>query len=247
MTPLTPSDFLVPYCSQPERPSDTGPAVIGQIVHTVVPEVLAPWQVFDVTRANQVQHTSAAGNVRQARAGVDFRPKPERLPVFGLRLGSSEEVLLTRAKMRPCVVLATAPAIDPATLPKAEQGIARPALGFSSFMVAPAYSVSTPTERRAMTPTIATRAECLVYPQLMFLPRSGGIIANDSVVRLDRAFWTTLPPPTELCKLALSPERLEVCMEQMDVLRGFTPTQDYLGLVHDLRGLLPPEYESPRP
>lgn len=89
-----------------------------------------------------------------------------------------------------------------------------------------------------MTVTIAARAECLVYPQLVFLPRSGGIIQQDSVVRLDRAFWTTLSPPSQLYAAALSDIRMSILQGQLQVLRGEEPGKEYLEMVELLRGEL---------
>jgi len=218
-----------------------GAPKVGQFVLTVTPEFGHPLQLFDAQRANQTTHDAASGTIRTIDDKVDFKPK-SRLPIFKLNLGECEELLAVRAKARPCVVLATAEGIPDQHLPKGDQGIARPAFQRGSFLVAPAYSVSTPSQRRAMTVTIAARAECLVYPQLVFLPRSGGYIKNDSVVRLDRAFWTTLSPPSETYKLSLTPERMSILHGQLQVLRGLEPDQEYLDLVSLVRDELAPEH-----
>lgn len=225
---------LPPYAEK-DKPSDAEPAEIGQLICTVVPEFKHPLSVFDAQRSDQVNHNTIAGTIRVLNPATDFRPKPDRLPIYKVRLGECEEILSIHSKMRPCIVLAVADGIHDNDLPKSEAGHARPAFQRRSYLVAPAYSVSTPTEPRAIVPTIAARAECLIYPNLVFLPRSGGYIRNDSVVRLDRAFWTTLPPPTELYKHALSKERQAILFGQLLVLHGEEPGEVYREMVALLR------------
>ena len=149
-----------------------------------------------------------------------------------------------KSKMRPCVVLATADGIPDKALPAAQRNRAREAFLYPAALVAPVYSVDTAAQPRSVTTTIAARAECLVYPQLAFLPRSGGVIKNDSVLRLDRAFWTTLPPPSELCAMSLSKERQAILHGQMLTLHGQDPGKDYIDLVTLLRGELAAEHEA---
>ncbi|HEX7816579.1 hypothetical protein [Dyella sp.] len=217
--------------------STAGPPVVGQLVLTVTPEFGHPLQLFDAERADQNRHAAVGGEIRPIDPSKDFRPK-NRLPILRLKLGECEELLAVRAKARRCVVLAVADGIPDNHLPVGERNKARNAFQRPSYLVAPAYSVSTPAEPRAMTVTIAARAECLVYPQLVFLPRSGGIIQQDSVVRLDRAFWTTLSPPSQLYAAALSDIRMSILQGQLQVLRGEEPGKEYLEMVELLRGEL---------
>lgn len=235
---------LPPY-EEKHKPSDTGPAEIGQLVCTVVPEFRHPLSVFDAQRSDQTTHNSLSGTIRPINPETDFRPKRDRLPVYKIKLGECEELLSIHSKMRPCIVLATADGIHDKDLPKSEVNRARPAFQRRSYLVAPAYSVSTPTEPRSIVATIAARAECLIYPNLVFLPKSGGYIKNDSVARLDRAFWTTLPPPTELYKHALSRERQAILLGQLRVLHGEEPGEDYREMVMLLREELAAEHQPP--
>lgn len=234
---------MPPYDDK-HKPSDTGPAEIGQLVCTVVPEFRHPLSVFDAQRSDQVNHNVIAGTIRSVDPKSDFRPKPNRLPVYKVNLGECEELLSVHSKMRPCIVLATADGIHDNDLPQSEVNRARPAFQRRSYLVAPAYSVSTLTEPRSIVPTIAARAECLVYPNLVFLPRSGGYLKNDSVARLDKAFWTTLPPPTELFKHALSKERQAILFGQLLVLHGEEPGNVYREMVALLREELAVEHRT---
>lgn len=226
---------VLPTYDPEHRPSEDGPGEIGQVVCTVVPEFGHPLSVFDAQRSDQRSHNLVSGTIRTLDHRCDFRPKPDRLPVFKLNLGECEELLAIRSKMRPCVVLALADGIPDKDLPTPEVNRARAAFQRTSFLVAPAYSVSTQREPRSIVPTIAARAECLMYPNLMLLPTSGGYLRQESVVRLDRAFWTTLPPPTDFYQLSLSVERRAVLANQWKVMRGEVPDSDYIEMVELLR------------
>lgn len=235
--------ILPPYDDK-HRPPTEGTPEVGQVVYTVVPDFGRRWQILDAERANHQTHASISGTIRSVDENIDYKSKPGRLPVFKVGLRDCVELLALTSKMRPCVVLATADGIPDVALPAGQRNHAREAFLYPAALVAPVYSVAAPGQPRAVTTTIAARAECLVYPQLAFLPRSGGIIKNDSVLRLDRAFWTTLPPPTELCALSLSKERQAILHGQLLTLQGQEPDVDYIDLVKLLRDELAPEHAA---
>lgn len=239
-------DLLPPYDDK-YRPATSGFPEVGQIICTAVPVIGSNWLIFDAERSDHTQHNSISGTIRKVDPSMDYRPKPKRLPVFKIGLGECEELLALHSKVRPCVVLAIAAGIQDVELPASQRNIAREAFRRPSALVAPAYSVATPNAPKAVTASIAARAECLVYPQLMLLPRSGGIIKGDSVVRLDRAFWTTLPSPTELCALSLSKDRRSILEGQLLTLQGRQGSQNYLDMVELLRGELAPEHAADLP
>lgn len=235
--------ILPPY-DPDHRPATTGVPEVGQFVYTVVPDIGQTWKVFDAERADQVSHASVSGTIRNVDADKDYKPKPKRLPVFKIGLSDCVELLALKSKVRPCVVLAVADGVPDLALPPSQRNHARAAFGHPAVLVAPVYTVSTPDQPRSVTATIAARAECLVYPQLALLPRSGGIIKNDSLLRLDRAFWTTLPPPTELCALSLSKHRQAILHGQILTLQGRQADQDYIDLVELLRDELADEHSE---
>ncbi len=233
---------ILPVYDDKRRPATEGRPEVGQVIQTVVPDIGQSWRIYDAERTDHKSHSSASGTIRSVDAKKDYRYKEGRLPVFKMNLGECMEVLAITSKLRPCVVLATADGVADLQLPPAQRNLARQAFLHGACLVAPAFSVSTPAAPRAVTPTIAARAECLVYPQLVFLPTSGGVIRNDSVLRLDRAFWTTLPPPTELCQLSLSPQRMGVLHGQLLTLQGQEAPQDYIEMVELLRDELATEH-----
>lgn len=227
--------------------STSGPAQIGQLVCTPTPDFGHPIKIMDVTRSNQVQHNAVSGTIRNLDPKIDYKEKRNRLPILNLGLGTNAELMAVHSKMRRCIVLARSEGIPLDHLPQNERALAHNAFDRTYYLVAPIYSVSTPGERRAMTPTIAARAECLVYPHLVYLPKSGGVITNDSIARLDRSFWSPLAEPTELYLAGLSEDRMNHLASQLNVLHGLDVDQEYLDMVALLRGELAPEFEEGLP
>lgn len=227
--------------------STSGPAQIGQLVCTPTPDFGYPIQIMDVTRSNQIQHNAVAGIIRNLDPKIDYKEKQNRLPILNLNLEKNAELMAVHSKVRRCIVLARSEGIALSHLPANEHAIAHKAFQMASYLVAPLYSVGVKGDSRAMTPTIAARAECLVYPQLVYLPRSGGIITNDSVARLDRAFWTPLAPPTEFFLAALSEARMGCVANQLNVLQGLGVDPEYIEMVEILRGELASQYEAGLP
>jgi len=228
------------------NPLVEGEAEIGQFVLTVTPDFSHPLKIFDAQRSDQVSHSSVSGMIRDVDPGRDFL-RSDRLSILKLGLGSFEEILAVKAKARRCLVLAKTEGIPDQHLPPADRNIARPAFQRPRYLVAPAYSVAAPGSARAITQTIAARAECMVYPNLVFLPKSGGIIKEDSVVRLDRAFWTTLPSPCEVYKLFISMERMGMVQSQVRVLQGLEPSKEYIEMVELLRAELASQHAEHLP
>lgn len=227
--------------------STTGPAQIGQLVCTPAPDFGHPIKIMDVARSNQVQHDAVSGTIRNLDPRIDYKEKPNRLPILKLGLGKNAELMAVHSKMRRCIVLARSDGIPLAHLPQNERAIAHNAFDWTYYLVAPIYSVSALGEGRAMTPTIAARAECLVYPHLVYLPKSGGVITNDSIARLDRSFWSPLAEPTELYLAALSEDRMNHLSNQLNVLHGLNVDEEYLEMVALLRGELAQQFEDGLP
>lgn len=237
-------DILPPYDENRRAVAGAAPA-IGQIVRTIVPNLCDTWKVFDAQRADQVRHSSVSGVIRSLNEDVDYRPKANRLPIFSLHLGESEELLAVKSKLRPCVVLMTAMGIPPQHLPNDwQRSMGQVAFRYTSYLVAPIFSFARKDERKAFGPAMAARIECLIYPQFVYLPRSGGIIRSDSVARLDRAFWTTLAPPSAPEQLFLHDERLGVLQNQMLLLQGLPASAEYFEMASILQIELKPEYAT---
>lgn len=76
---------------------------IGQIVYSPVLEVTNRCWIGDVKRVDSYVHDKVEMHIRK-QTDDDFKQK-DRLPIKALSLDASHELVLTRAKCRPCVII----------------------------------------------------------------------------------------------------------------------------------------------
>ncbi|TCS72158.1 hypothetical protein EDC61_10673 [Sulfuritortus calidifontis] len=88
---------------------------------------------------------------------------------------------------------------------------------------------------------MTARVKCMMYMEFVYVPQSGLIIRNPSVIRLDRMFWSHLLGASEPQSLFLTPEILGICWNQIRILSGDTPEEDYVSMRELLLMDLPEE------
>lgn len=212
---------------------------IGQIVFTpVTHNDRKPPQIADAKRSDPHSHTKADIVIRSINDKVDFRGKPDRLPLYAMSLQQTEELLVVRAKKRPCVVLARTDGVNHKTLPAGQQGMALNAFG-EAYLMAPIYSVSTAAKARSFGPVMTARVRCMMYPQFVYVPQSGLTIKDHGVIRLDRTFWSHLLGASEPQNLFLTTDTLGICWNQIRMLSGEAPDTNYIELRELLLAYLP--------
>lgn len=199
---------------------------VGQVVLAPVLSHDKKHQIAEAKRSDPHSHTRADIVIRSVDDKVDFRGKPGRLPIYAMSLAQTEELVVTRAKKRPCVILAKTTAVDVQALPASQRGKALSAFG-ESYLLAPIFSVTTAIETRAFGPVMTARVKCMLYPEFMYVPQSGLIIKEHGVMRLDRTCWSHLLGASEPQPLFVSSAILGFCWEQIRVLAGNAPSQDY--------------------
>ena len=120
--------------------------------------------------------------------------------------------------MRPCLVIAKAPGIDPLSIPEGPQrkSTAR-AVGDASYLLAPIYSISTATDRTSFGPVMAARIKCLMYPNFLYVRQSGLTLPVPGVARLDRLFVNPMTNGVELTDVFVIPQILAICHEQIRI------------------------------
>jgi len=107
------------------------------------------------------------------------------------------------------------------------------------YCLAPIYSVSTADKARSFGPVMTARVKCMMYPEFVFIPQSGLIIKNPGVIRLDRMFWSHLMCATDIENLFVSTEVLGIVWNQIRILSGETPSENYSELRDLLLSYLP--------
>lgn len=228
---------LIEFYDTSRKPSQK--PEVGQVVSTpVLHSDHKPHQIADAKRSDPTSHGKTEIVIRPVDDRKDFRGKSDRLPLYNMALGLTEELVITRAKKRPCVILAKADSVDHTKLPQAQKGKALNAFG-EAYLLAPIYSVSTADKTRAFGPVMTARVKCMMYPQFVYVPQSGLIIKNQGVMRLDRLFWSHLVGATDPEPLFLTPQILGICWNQIGVLSGKAPEKDYTEMRDLLLAYLP--------
>jgi len=214
---------------------------IGQVVFAPVSDTVLRHKVADVVRSDPFTHGEAVLRFRSLDDRTDFRPKPDRLPIAALQLSETEELLMHKGKQRPVVVLAKSAGVAPSNLPEGEQRNKGQNAFKPIYCVAPVFSCSTGNKTTAFGPVMAARIKCMMYPEFLFAPSAGNGIDCDSVVRLDRAFWTHLQCATNPLTLFMSDAMLAIAWDQMQVMASVKPSENYLELRELLLEELPKE------
>ncbi len=216
---------IIPFYDNERRP---GPSPeVGQIVFAPVLATDSRPNCADAVRSDPQGHRSADLIIRPLDASVDFRGKSARLPIKALYLGENEELIVSRAKKRPCLILAKSDGVNANTIPKGRQRDKALNAFHGTYCLAPIYSVSTAEKARSFGPVMTARAKCLMYPEFVYVPQSGMIIKAPGVLRLDRLFWSHLAACCDSENLFVSKEILGICSQQMQILAGESPANEY--------------------
>lgn len=207
---------------------------VGQIAYCPVIEQDRRLRIAEVRRVDSYAHTEVVLHIREQKDS-DFRGKDARTPIKGLGLDRTQEIIIAKGKMRPCVVLAKCDGVDPATIQHEPQRKLATSL-HPAYLLAPIFSVSTVDDLGVFGPIMSARVRCCMYPEFFYLPRSGGILKVPGVARLDRMFLQAPHPGLgfEGTELFLIPQIFAVLRAQLaEIFTGSTEEE-----LKDIRGLM---------
>lgn len=208
-----------------------GIATPGDIYWVPVPETAEVPRVLDVRRTDPRVHDKAELELVEV-GGRHFTNRDERLPLKLAALGSSEELIASKGKRRPVIVLFEAPGCDLTALQPAEQRLAR-SLGKGCYVVAPMYSTATINDPGTFMPTMVARIRALQYPHFTCLPELGKNEAvPGEIVRLDRVFATYLGRGSHRSPYKLHEEVFQLVLDQL-VWSATGKVSEYLHTVAD--------------
>src|SRR5258708_32662734 len=94
---------------------------LGQVAFVPVLELERRHRIAYATRAEPNNHEQATLHIRPHDEKIDFRGKGKRLPIKALNLDENSELVVSCAKMRPCLVLGRAQGVDSKSLPEGVQ------------------------------------------------------------------------------------------------------------------------------
>lgn len=145
-------------------------------------------KILNVSRATTGQETHQLINIsiEDYDKANHYRGEAKTLPIYNLGLKKTEEFVLDRTKMRPCVVLKC----DAEKIPQnGEYDNAVQLLNQSMLTLLPIYGFEKAPEITKYNPKTIHRIKWLQYDKLFFMPKSQGLaITKDSFARLDMIF-----------------------------------------------------------
>jgi len=162
---------------------------VGHCVWCPVPHLEEVPRILEVERASSEAHYASKFRIVQLD-GNHFKEK-RKLPIKSLSLQDTEELLISKAKKRPCVVIAchnTAFKDAAATI----ELRGRKHLQDDSMILAPIYGIATLEDENGFPPKMVARIRVFLYNQFFYLPKTCPKnrigFGKEGIVRLDRLF-----------------------------------------------------------
>lgn len=209
---------------------------LGSVYWVPTPEVPEVPKILEVRRASPEEHEITDFEFVEV-ADRHFKPN-SRLPIKRLNLGDTQELLITKAKKRPCVVLGrgfiSSDKIE--SIADGEQRRQAKHLHKPTHLVAPMYGCATYTDRTAFGPILTARVKALWYPHLCYMPPlnpKGSASNPGSILRLDHIFPSHLSRGAERAGIKVTDEVLEIIMDQLGVVCD-QPESENLILIKDI-------------
>lgn len=161
----------------------------GHLVWCPVPHLDEVPRVLEVERAESTGHYATRFEIVQIDS--NHYKKKQKLPIKLLSLGETEELLISKSKKRPCVIIACENTIfdDAPVIAELKR---RKHLQDKSMILAPLYGLATPDAEGGFPPIMTARVRAFLYNQFFYLPSSCPktklSIGKESIIRLDRLF-----------------------------------------------------------
>jgi hypothetical protein len=213
--------------------------VIGQLCWIPAPHLNKIPMILEVERADPREVYATKFRVRNLLE-TDFKQKA-KLPIKSLNLRETEELIVSKAKKRPAIVICNSTTIyDDIT--KLLKGLGRLHLQEECLIAVPIYNIETDEHRGGFPPIMVSRIKALMYSQFFYCPPllkaglSGGVARLDRlqmVIPTSRAVYDPLP-------ISLSDEALAVLTAMIRAFFG-SEEKDLIDYKEILIESLPPE------
>ncbi|HDP0036252.1 hypothetical protein DGG96_16990 [Legionella qingyii] len=188
----------------------------GSIYWVPTPNVEEVTRILDIERATPDEHCVTNFEIKQM-SSVHFTSR-ERLPIKKLNLGDTEELIISKGKKRPVIILSAIQASNMDSISSSEQRRLASQLEKTSYLVAPFFSISTMLQPGTFGPILVARIRALHYPQFFCLPESNNPEKPNSIIRLDRVFPTYLGVGCKPMGKRLHPEPFELLLSQFSIV-----------------------------
>lgn len=226
----------------------TEPLGLGHIVWFPVPHLEEVPRILEIERASSESHLEAKFRVMQMDK-THFKER-QKLPIKSLSLQDTEELLISKAKKRPCIVVACQnTAFTDVALTAELKG--RKHLQDNSMLLAPIYGTANLEDTKGFPPKMVARIRVFLYSQFFYLPKvcpksNIGINGKDGIVRLDRLLPASPSRGVEPIGIKLSSEMLGLLMALLRERFGATDHEE-LNVVREILAEQLPEDCRPKP
>lgn len=173
-------------------------------------------RILEVERATPDEHCITNFEIKQINN--EHFTNHQRLPIKKLDLGNTEELIITKAKKRPVVILSVLHTDNIETINSGTQRKLASHLDKTSYLVAPCFSVSSMQNPGTFGPTLVARIRVLKHPHFFCLPDAQDSKKPGSIIRLDRVFPTYLGMCCTPMRKKLHPEPFELLLSQFSII-----------------------------
>jgi hypothetical protein len=202
--------------------------LVGQFCWIPAPHLDPIPRILEVERFRPEEHYASKFDLRNME-DKDFTKKT-KLPIKMLSLRETEELIVSKAKRRPAVIVSAACTIFDDVAAELKK-LGRKHLQEEDIIVLPLYEIETDEHSGGFPPVMTARIKALMYSQFFFCPKSKLGLLNDSIARLDRIqVIRPIHPTYEPKKFALSPEALGLLMAMLRLLFGGEEDKDMKAL-----------------
>lgn len=207
---INPFYKTIPFSNSPNKMQ------VGQIAYVPAQFVEIIPNLFEVERAVPTDHENVKYKIRPVTAS-DFRRK-SKLPIKGLNLNETEELLASKAKLRPCILLARGNTLDADDAVKAAIGRRKHLLRDDAIFV-PLYGTVRPDHSTGFPQALVNRIRVLMYRQFYYCPpftpkkTDCDAFIEESIARLDWMFPCSLHyPAVQPMDIALQDNALKLLL-----------------------------------
>lgn len=219
---------------------------VGQFVWCPVPHLEEVPRILEVDRASSHEHYATKFEIVQLN-GDHFKERT-KLPIKALSLRDTEELLISKAKRRPCVVVACQNTAF-GDAPIVAETKKRRHLQDQSMLLAPIYGAATPDNDSGFPPIMVARIRALLYNQFFYLPakcpKTKLGFPKVGIVRLDRIFPAAPNRGVSLTGFGLSQEP-RTLLQELLLVRFGGKTSNNLETVKSILWEALPEEARPR-
>ena len=189
-------------------------ATIGQLCWMPSLHINRIPMIMEVERADPKEVYATKFRIRNLKEN-DYKAR-EKLPIKSLSLRITEELIVSKAKKRPAIVLWGSPMIFE-DIEKLLISIGRPHLQEYCLAVVPVYNIETIDHAGGFPAIMVSRIKALMYNQFFYCPPMNDIDFSEGIARLDR-IQIILPTDRavyEPLPVALSEDALAVLLSML--------------------------------